>query len=124
MTVGPRRLTRREKGRVVAGVAAGLGDTLAVDANVVRCGFLVLTLAGGLGAVLYGAGWLLMRVGDPDLSPRRTDAVSTIAFSAVVLGLLLLVRAAGPWPGDVIVWPLGAAMIGLAVLSTRGRDGP
>ena len=42
-----------------------------------------------------------------------------VAFAAVVLGLLLLVRAIGPWPGDVIVWPLGAAMVGLAVLSTR-----
>jgi len=110
------------KGRVVAGVAAGLGDTLGVDANVVRCGFLVLTLAGGLGAVLYGAGWLLMRSGDPDLPPRRTDAVSTIAFSAVVLGVLLLVRFVGPWPGDVIVWPLVAAMVGLAILSMRPRD--
>ena len=106
----------------LAGVAAGVGDTLGVAANVVRCGFLVLTLAGGLGVVLYGVGWLLMRSGDPDLPPRRTDAVSTSAFSAVVLGLLLLVRAIGPWPGDVIVWPLAAAMIGLAILSMRPRE--
>jgi signal transduction histidine kinase/phage shock protein PspC (stress-responsive transcriptional regulator) len=117
-----RRLVRRQHGRVVAGVAAGIGDTLGVDANVVRCGFLVLTLAGGLGAVLYGAGWLLMRAGDPDLRPRRTDAVSSVAFSAVVLGVLLLGRSVGPWPGDVIVWPLVAAMVGLAILSMRPRD--
>jgi signal transduction histidine kinase/phage shock protein PspC (stress-responsive transcriptional regulator) len=116
------RLVRRERGRVLAGVAAGVGDTLGVAPNVVRCGFLVLALAGGLGVVLYGVGWLLMRSGDPDLPPRRTDAVSTIAFSAVVLGLLLLVRTVGPWPGDVIVWPLGAAMIGLAILSMRPRE--
>jgi phage shock protein PspC (stress-responsive transcriptional regulator)/two-component sensor histidine kinase len=117
-----RRLVRRRQGRVVAGVAAGIGDTLGVDANVVRCGFLVLTLAGGLGAVLYGVGWLLMRSGDPDLAPRRTDAISTIAFSAVVLGLLILVRVTGLWPGDVIVWPLAIAMIGLAILSVRPRE--
>ncbi len=122
MNLDPHRLVRREHGRVVAGVAAGIGDTFGVAANVVRCGFLVLTLAGGLGAVLYGVGWLLMRSGDPELAPRRTDAVSTAAFSAVVLGLLVLVRTIGPWPGDVIVWPLGAAMIGLAILSTRPRE--
>jgi signal transduction histidine kinase len=28
----------------------------------------------------------------------------------------------GPWPGDVIVWPLVAVMVGLAVLSIRPRD--
>ena len=50
-----RRLVRRHDGRIVAGVAAGLGDALRVDANVVRCGFIVLTLAGGIGALLYGA---------------------------------------------------------------------
>jgi signal transduction histidine kinase/phage shock protein PspC (stress-responsive transcriptional regulator) len=114
-----RRLVRRQQGRVIAGVAAGLGDTLGVGANVVRCGFLVLTLAGGLGAVLYGVGWLLMRSGDPDMPRRRTDALATIAFSAIVLGLLILVRITGPWPGDVIVWPIAVAMIGLAILSMR-----
>jgi signal transduction histidine kinase/phage shock protein PspC (stress-responsive transcriptional regulator) len=117
-----RRLVRRQDGRVVAGVAAGIGDTFGVDANVVRCGFLVLTLAGGLGAVLYGAGWLLMRSGDPDLPRRRTDTTSTIAFSAIVVGLLILVRAVGPWPGDLIVWPLAVAMVGLAILSMRPRE--
>jgi signal transduction histidine kinase/phage shock protein PspC (stress-responsive transcriptional regulator) len=117
-----RRLVRRPQGRLVAGVAAGIGDALGVDANVVRCGFLVLTLAGGLGAVLYGAGWLLMRSGDPDLPRRRTDVISTIAFSAIVLGLLILVRVAGLWPGDVIVWPLAIAMVGLAMLSMRPRE--
>jgi signal transduction histidine kinase/phage shock protein PspC (stress-responsive transcriptional regulator) len=119
INVDRRRLARREQGRVIAGVAAGLGDALGVGANVVRCGFLVLTLAGGLGAVLYGAGWLLMRSGDPGLPRRRADAISTIAFSAIVLGLLILVRVVGFWPGDVIVWPLAIAMIGLALLSMR-----
>jgi phage shock protein PspC (stress-responsive transcriptional regulator) len=122
INIDRRRLVRRQQGRLVAGVAAGIGDTLGVDANVVRCGFLVLTLAGGLGAVIYGAGWLLMRSGDPDLPRRRTDLISTIAFSAIVLGLLIVVRVAGVWPGDVIVWPLAIAMVGLAILSMRPRE--
>jgi signal transduction histidine kinase len=117
-----RRLVRREEGRLVAGVAAGLGDTFGVDVNVVRCGFLVLTLAGGLGVLLYAIGWLLMRSGDPDLPRRRSDVISTIAFSAIVLGLLIVVRVAGLWPGDVIVWPLAIALIGLAILSMRPRE--
>src|SRR5690606_21145855 len=47
------------------------------------------------------------------------DAVATGAFAAVVLGLLLTVRALGMWPGDVIVWPLAAALAGLALLAMR-----
>jgi signal transduction histidine kinase len=118
-----RRVVRRQDGRVIAGVAAGLGDAVSVDANVVRCGFLVLTLAGGIGALLYIAAWLIVPVAGPE-SPaaRRSDAVSTLAFAALVLGLLLLMRAAGLWAGDVIVWPLSAAMIILAFLSLRPRD--
>ncbi len=93
INIDPHRLVRRERGRVLAGVAAGVGDTLGVAANVVRCGFLVLTLAGGLGVVLYGVGWLLMRSGDPDLPPpAHRRGLVRVAFSAVVLGLLLLVR--------------------------------
>ncbi|HTD49220.1 MAG TPA: PspC domain-containing protein, partial [Acidimicrobiia bacterium] len=117
------RLVRRHDGRIVAGVAAGLGDSIGVDANVVRCALLVLALAGGLGFLVYGVGWLVLPTVERDVSPpRRSDAVSTVAFAAIVLGVLLLVRAVAPWPGDVIVWPLGAAMVGLAVLATRPRD--
>ncbi len=117
------RLVRRHDGRIVAGVAAGLGDSIGVDANVVRCALCVLALAGGVGVVLYGLGWAVMPAAARDGStPRGTDAISTVAFAAVVLGVVLLVRAVGPWPGDVIVWPLGAAMVGLSVLSTRARD--
>jgi signal transduction histidine kinase/phage shock protein PspC (stress-responsive transcriptional regulator) len=114
---------RRQDGRIVAGVATGIADALGVDANIVRCGFLVLTLAGGVGALLYGAAWLLVPAAEMDAPPaRRLDGVSSAAFASVVLGLLILVRAVGLWPGDVIVWPLGAAMVGLALLSTRSRD--
>src|SRR5439155_1258077 len=49
----------------------------------------------------------------------RGDAVATAAFGAVVLGGLLLVRALGLWPGDVVVWPLAAALVGLALLAMR-----
>ena len=108
---------------MIAGVAAGVGDAVRVDANVVRCGFLVLTLAGGVGALLYGAAWLFVPVAGPDApQTRRSDSVSTLAFAAVVLGLLLLMRSVGLWAGDVVVWPLSAAMVGLALLSLRPRN--
>jgi signal transduction histidine kinase/phage shock protein PspC (stress-responsive transcriptional regulator) len=107
---------------MVAGVAAGLADALGLDANVVRCGFVVLAIASGFGVILYGVAWALM----PDAAAGTGrpvapggDAIATAAFGAVVLGGLLLVRALGLWPGDVVVWPLAAALVGLALLAMR-----
>jgi signal transduction histidine kinase/phage shock protein PspC (stress-responsive transcriptional regulator) len=115
---------RPEQGRIVAGVAAGLADTFGLNANVVRCGFVVLSVASGFGVILYGAAWALMPPADPDYErPVRTDGadpISTLAFAAIVLGGLLFVRAFGLWPGDVIVWPLAAALVGLALLALHG----
>jgi signal transduction histidine kinase/phage shock protein PspC (stress-responsive transcriptional regulator) len=117
-----RDLARPVEGRMVAGVAAGLADAFGLEANVVRCGFVVLAIASGLGLVLYGVGWAVMPEAPEDAPrrrPARSDPVANVAFGAVVLGCLLLVRAIGFWPGDVVVWPLAAAFAGLALLAMR-----
>jgi len=54
------RLHRCRDRRMVAGVAAGLADYFGVDATLVRIGFIVLALLGGLAVPLYLAGWLLI----------------------------------------------------------------
>jgi phage shock protein PspC (stress-responsive transcriptional regulator) len=46
--------------RMIAGVAAGVARALGVDPVVVRIGFVVLTLLGAFGIVLYLAGWALI----------------------------------------------------------------
>jgi signal transduction histidine kinase/phage shock protein PspC (stress-responsive transcriptional regulator) len=111
---------------MVAGVASGLADAFGLDPNVVRCGFVALSIASGLGVALYAVGWALMP-SRPDgrEGPRavRGDAIATGAFGAVVLGGLLLVRTMGLWPGDVVVWPLAAALVGLALLAMRTTPG-
>jgi phage shock protein PspC (stress-responsive transcriptional regulator) len=53
---------------MVAGVAAGLADFFDVDPTLVRIGFVVLSLLGGLAVPLYLAGWLLIPEEDTDLS--------------------------------------------------------
>ncbi len=112
---------------MVAGVAAGLANAFGLDPNVVRCGFVVLAIASGLGVILYGVGWALIPAA-PAAHERAEspggDAIGTTAFGAVVLGGLLLVRATGFWPGDVIVWPGAAALVGLALLAVRTGPPP
>jgi phage shock protein PspC (stress-responsive transcriptional regulator) len=45
---------------MLAGVASGIADYLAVDVTIVRIAFAVLCLFGGAGLPLYLAGWLLI----------------------------------------------------------------
>lgn len=56
-----RRLLRRaHHGRMLAGVASGLADYLAVDVTIVRIAFVVATLLGGVGVPAYLACLLLI----------------------------------------------------------------
>jgi phage shock protein PspC (stress-responsive transcriptional regulator) len=65
---GDDRLSRGGDGRMVAGVALGLADYFDIDPTLVRIGFMVLGLIGGLAVPLYVAGWLLIPDEDADLS--------------------------------------------------------
>ncbi len=53
-------IRRPFNGRMFTGVAAGVGDQLGVDPNIVRVGFAALTVASGVGIPLYVAGLLLI----------------------------------------------------------------
>lgn len=60
---GPRTyqpLRRIRSGRVLAGVAGGLADHLDVDVTLVRVGFVIFTLCGGIALPAYLACWLLI----------------------------------------------------------------
>ena len=61
-------LRRPYRGRILAGVAAGIADYLDVDVSVVRIGFVVLSLLGGLGIPAYIAAWLLVPDEDAPVS--------------------------------------------------------
>lgn len=122
-----RRLSRAQDGRVVAGVARGLARSLGVDPVIVRIGFVVLSFAGGVGIVLYGALWLLLpaqdappgddRSSEPDA--RRVTIQQSVALGLITLGCLLLLRRFGLWFGDALVFPLVLAAVGSAIVWTR-----
>lgn len=58
--VAGKKLVRPQKGRLVAGVAAGLGDYLGLDATLMRVIFVIAAFIGGLGIYVYLAAWLLV----------------------------------------------------------------
>lgn len=108
---------RPVEGRIVAGVARGLGDRLGVDAVFIRAAFVTLTAAGGVGLAAYLLAWLVSEsAGSQDLAARPAHPQRTAAVGLMCLGVLVLCAQVGLWFGDTLVWSTGLASVGTAVL--------
>src|SRR5262245_42670037 len=95
-----KRLERSSSDRVVAGVAGGLGRYFDLNPTFFRLGFVVLTLLGGAGILIYLAALLVI----PDEGQQQSIAEDVLAR-----------RRERPWP----LVGLGLAVAGLAVLLSR-----
>lgn len=125
---------RRVHGRMLYGVASGIAAYAGVDPLVVRTAFGLLSLAGGIGIVLYIGLALVMPQGAADEreSQTRVTAIRPLLSVALITGgLLLIARAGGFWFGDALVGPIALAALGAAVLWARsdtrrfaGSDAP
>ena len=119
----PAPLRRRRDGSLLGGVCAGLGPRMGIDPLILRVGFVIATVAGGVGIALYLACWILIPA-DPAPADRRFARVLgrreswQVAGGIVLLTLaaLLLFRAWGIWLGDAVVWPLVLASGGGALI--------
>lgn len=60
MTKTEKRLLRTSKNKMLGGVAAGIGDYFDLDPNIIRFLFIVLTVFGGSGVLMYLLLWLLL----------------------------------------------------------------
>src|SRR4051794_24856604 len=97
------RLKRSADERMIAGVAGGVAEHYELDPALVRIGFAVLALFGGIGLALYAVGAFVIPAEDgaPPLSTTSKVAIAAIAVAAVVsvpfsggLTLALIVPAA------------------------------
>ena len=116
------RLRRITGDRKIAGVAGGIARHLDIDPLVVRVTFVVLTLFGGAGLVMYAAGWLLLPEDGEQRQPLGLDdrSRSVAIILAGVLGACLLV---GQWdwfwvPGPLIL----VALVVWLVMSKRNEN--
>lgn len=55
-----RRLYRSEKDKVIAGVAGGLGEYFNIDPTIIRILFVLITLFGGSGIIIYIVLWIIL----------------------------------------------------------------
>jgi phage shock protein C len=56
----PKRLQRSQTVKVIAGVCGGMAEYFDVDPVIMRVLFILLTVFGGTGIILYIASWILM----------------------------------------------------------------
>lgn len=102
----------------IAGVAAGIGHRYDVDPVLVRVAFVVSTLFGGAGIVLYLACWLLLPSADPS-APSVTSMIGHKHFSdhgtwtiVLVVALVIAMSTIGP----LGVGAGGSGLLGLALM--------
>ncbi len=105
-------------------MAGGLGERFGVDPVYVRASLLGLSLAGGVGVFAYLLIWTLADQERPAGAAVRPPSVQRNAGTAfIVFGALLLLREAGFWLGDAVVWPVALVTLGSSVIWSRGATG-
>jgi len=56
----PKRLYRNQHNKILAGVCSGLGDYFNIDPVIIRLLWVVLTIFGGAGILIYIIAWIII----------------------------------------------------------------
>lgn len=115
-----RLLRRSREDRVIAGVCGGLGRYLGVDPVLLRIAFVVLTVTGGAGVLLYVLALVVIpdQQEHEDLGPApeaRGDLWMYVGVGLIALGSVMLVDQLLPW-FDRVMAPLVLIAVGIGIL--------
>jgi phage shock protein C len=122
------RLHRSASDRLCCGVCGGIAETLGIDSSLVRLAFVVGTLWGGIGVLLYVILTLILPVDQqarseaPMVSSERSRA--TAGLLLVALGGVLLAGNMGlaPWLSWNLFWPGVLIVVGVALVMQQSRN--
>jgi phage shock protein PspC (stress-responsive transcriptional regulator)/predicted membrane protein len=122
-----KRLERSRSEKILAGVCGGLGRYFDIAPAVFRLGFVVLTVLGGAGILVYLAAVLVVpKEGDESsiaedvLRKRREHPARLVALGLVAVAILSLLARASTWPSAGAAWFL-ILVAGLVLLWTSSR---
>lgn len=123
-------LVRPVEGRMLAGVAQGLANRYNLPVLLIRALFVILTFGGGLGLVLYAAGWFLIRSENEAQAPAEnffsnaTGGRAWIGIGLVFLAVVILLDNFTFLDGG-IVWAVGLLVVGILIYTGQfpGRSG-
>lgn len=127
---GQPRLYRIKRDRVIAGIAGGLGDYFGFDPVWFRIGFVVLTLTGGSGLLIYLVLWLVIPEAPEGYVPPDRPVAASMPAAAMIGAVLIAVGGVAllnmviPQAGR-FMWPLALVVVGLILVLggvNRGRS--
>lgn len=120
-TPNVKRLERSKEGRMIAGVSAGLGRYFDITPTVFRLAFVVLTLLGGAGILVYIAALLVIPAEGEEasyaeraLAERSKHPGRLVGLAILAIAILAVLSQASTWPSAGAAWILAA--VGLTVL--------
>src|SRR4051794_40492886 len=109
------RLYRNRHGRLLGGVAGALADQLGLRRGLVRLAFVLLSLSAGLGVLLYGAFWIVLRTSSEDEPEGSARSAVQYVVAAVAAAGVLLTNAhtlpLGWWFVPSLLACFGAALL-------------
>jgi phage shock protein PspC (stress-responsive transcriptional regulator) len=139
------KLYRSQTDRVIAGVAGGLGEYFKIDSSLIRILFVVITLFGGSGILLYLILWLIIPAREEDEDIRENiknnfqeikTQTQSLAMASnfdsrrwagvilIVIGLVFLLENLGFFAPFLVrkFWPLILVIIGLAIFLKNEKN--
>jgi len=118
----------RSSDRVVAGVSSGLGRYFDLNPAVFRLGFVILTLLGGAGVLVYLAAVLVIPAEGKEqsiaaevLAERRERPLPVVGLGLAGVALVLLLSRGDLWPAAGAGWIL-VLIGGLTILWASRRE--
>ena len=127
-----KELHRSQDDRILAGVAGGLGRYFDISPTFFRIGFVILTLVGGAGILLYVAAALVIpeegstdSIASEALRRHRDRPWLLAGVALVAIALVSLIAQADFWPNSGFAWTLlllGALAIVIAQRTQRTND--
>jgi signal transduction histidine kinase len=109
------RLYRNSHGRLLGGVAGALADHLGLRRGLVRLAFMGLSFSAGLGVLLYGAFWIVLRTRSEDGPEGSARSAAQYVVAAVAAAVVLVVNAhtlpLGWWFVPSLLACFGAALL-------------
>ena len=119
------RPRRPQGGRVIAGVAAGIGRRYGIDPIIIRIALVVATFFGGVGVLFYLLGWVLLPAEQDEVSAAEAllgrGRSATSGPLTIVLIILMIPSLLYFTHGDFSAYVVAAGLVlGLYMLH-RGR---